>query len=129
MGHGITVECTNCDYIEIFQLGIGFMYSSLENVIDLISPKRKEKVLNILQNEEVHTVDYGHELFVCPKCNTLASRFEFLISYNNGKTYGPYFRCPECRLKLVLLKEPIENIPCPKCGDRTLTQFEAYMWD
>jgi len=84
MGHGITVECTNCDYIEIFQLGIGFMYSSLENVIDLISPKRKEKVLNILQDKLVQNVTYEHKLFACPKCNNLMSRFNFSITYDDN---------------------------------------------
>ncbi len=81
MGQGITIECKSCDYIETFILGMGMMYSSLENVISLVSPKRQEAVLNILQYEDVHEVTYAHKLFVCPQCNTLAGRFDFSISY------------------------------------------------
>ena len=84
MGQGITVKCEFCDNIETFYRGVGFMYSSLENVIDLISPKRKEKVLNILQDKLVQNVTYEHKLFACPKCNNLMSRFNFSITYDDN---------------------------------------------
>jgi len=129
MGQGITIECKSCDYVETFYLGIGFMYSSLENVIELISPIRKENVLNILQCKDIHDVSYEHKLFVCPKCTRLMSRFDFSITYNDNQVYKPYFRCPECRKKLVPLTEPIENKPCPKCGRKTLTQNMSIMLD
>ena len=129
MGEGITVECTSCDYTETFWLGIGFMYSSLENVIFLVSKSRQDDVLNILQNENVYDVTYEHKLFICPKCHHLASRFDYAILYNDNKVYQPYFRCSECRTKLVPVEEPVENIPCPICSRKSLTQFASIMWD
>ena len=129
MGQGITIECKSCRYVETFYLGIGFMYSSLENVIDLVSPKRKEKVLNILQRKDVHDITYEHKLFICPKCNHIKSRFDFSITYGDNQEYKPYFQCSECRKKLVPLKKPIESIPCPNCDKKTLIQNASIMWD
>jgi Zn finger protein HypA/HybF involved in hydrogenase expression len=129
MGHGITVECNSCNYMRNYLLGKGFMYASLKKVIHLVSPQRREKVLDILDNEDIHEVTCQHELFQCPKCQHLESRFNFSIKYNEHNKYEPYFRCPECRSKLIILKEPIEEITCPKCGRKDLTQSTFMFWD
>lgn len=129
MGQGITIDCQSCEYIKTLWVGKGFMYSSLEKVINQVSPKRREMVLDILHNKVVHEVDYEHKLFQCPKCHTLESHFDFSIIYNHNKKYAPYFRCPECRVKLDPVQEPIDNIHCPKCGRKDLTQFTTLMWD
>jgi hypothetical protein len=47
MGQGVTIDCKSCGYIKTFWVGIGFMYSSLEKVINQVSPKRREMVLRI----------------------------------------------------------------------------------
>ena len=129
MGEGITIECKSCDYKKSFTLGVGMMYASLENVISQVSPKRREDVLNIIHNEEVYEVNYQHKLFFCSHCHNLESRFDYFILYNNNKKYKPIFCCPECRKKLIPVEEPIENIPCPKCGKKALTKFVSMMWD
>lgn len=129
MGQGITIECQSCEYIKTFSVGVGFRYSSLERVINLVSSKRREKVLDILHNQDVHEVDYRHKLFQCPKCYNLESHFDFSIIYNNNKKYAPYFRCHECRTKLDPVREPIKNIPCPICGRNELTQYTTLFWD
>jgi len=129
MGQGITIDCQSCEYIKTFWVGKGFMYSSLEKVINQVSPKRREMVLDILHKKVVHKVDYKQKLFQCPKCHKLESRFDFSIIYNNDKKYAPYFRCPECRVKLDPVQEPIDNVPCPKCGRKDLTQFTTLWWD
>ncbi len=129
MGQGITIDCKSCEYIKTLWVGIGFMYSSLEKVINQVSPKRREMVLDILHNKVVHEVGYKHKLFQCPNCHKLVSRFDFSIIYNDNKKYAPYFRCPECRVKLDPVQEPIDNVPCPKCGRKDLTQFTTFMWD
>jgi transcription elongation factor Elf1 len=129
MGDGITVECKSCDYQNNFILGVGMRYFSLENVIDLVSPTSREEVLDLLQRQDVKDVRYEHKLFVCPNCNNLAERFDFSISYDDGQTYSPYFRCPDCRTKLVQLDKPIDNIRCPNCGEKTLIHYPSVLWD
>ena len=129
MGHGITVESKSCNYEDTFSLGIGMMYFSLENVISLVSPHRREKVLNLLKRQDSFAMDYDQKMFVCPSCNTLAERFDFSIAYGAGQIYKPYFRCPKCRKKLVSLEEAIESTSCPQCGEKTLISTESVLWD
>lgn len=129
MGQGIIVECTICDYQDSFTLGVGMMYYSLENVIGQFSPYQRKKVLSMLHDGDVFGSDFEHKLFVCPKCNMLAGRFDFIIFYNGGQIYKPVFRCPECRSKLIPLKEPIEKTPCPACGNISLKKNDFLLWD
>ena len=129
MGQGITIDCQSCEYLKTLWVGKGFMYSSLEKVINQVSPKRREMVLDILHNKVVHEVDYKHKLFQCPKCHKLVSRFDFSIIYNDDKKYAPYFRCPECRVNLDPVQEPIDNVTCPKCGRKDLNEFTTLWWD
>ena len=128
-----SIECNNCGYGNSICLGIGMMYSSLERVISLVSPKRREQVLTILHRQDVHDVRYEHKIFICPRCNMLTGRFDFSIAYNDGQVYKPYFRCPECRTKLIALEEPIDEhirkIPCPECGKKSLTYLVEILWD
>lgn len=129
MGQGITVECKSCDYQKSFTLGVGMMYSSLENVIGQVNPRQREMVLHILHNEEIHEIDYQHKLFACPNCHTLVERFNYYILFNDNKKCESEFHCPKCRTKLSPLGKPIENVPCPKCGRKTLSKFMSMLWD
>jgi predicted RNA-binding Zn-ribbon protein involved in translation (DUF1610 family) len=129
MGHGITIECESCDYQGTFMLGVGMMYSSMENVISQVNPTRREIVLDILRHHKVLETSYEHKMFVCPNCQTLGERFDYSIYYDDGHIYEPYFRCSECRNKLVPLEESINNISCSRCGKTTLISNETVMWD
>lgn len=129
MGERIIVECLRCDYQKSFLLGVGMMYSSLEHVISLVSPTRHDEVLKILQTQVIHAVNYEHKLFVCPKRNRLAGRFDYLISYNDNQIYRPYFRCPKCRIKLVPISETVTDLYCPQCGEKSLNQHVGILWD
>ena len=129
MGQGITIECKSCDYQESFTLGVGMRYFSLENVINLVDTNHRDKVLHILQNEKIIEINYQHKLFVCPHCNKIASRFDYIILYNDNKKSSPIFHCPECKTKMVVVKEPIEKIPCPKCDRKTLIKSISMIWD
>jgi predicted RNA-binding Zn-ribbon protein involved in translation (DUF1610 family) len=129
MGSGIDVHCAHCNYHQTFTLGVGMLYHSLEAVIRLVSPRRRVRVLDILHDEKVDDVAYGHALFVCPRCGTLADRFDFSISYGGGRHYRPYFRCGKCRAILSRAQEPVDNYPCPACGQLALSSATALLWD
>jgi DNA-directed RNA polymerase subunit RPC12/RpoP len=129
MGQGITIECKSCKYRETFILGVGMGYFSLENVINLVSVNHKNEILNILHNENINDIDYQHKLFMCPHCHKLASRFDYLIQYNINKKLSPIFHCPECKTQMISVIEPIENIPCPECGEKSLTKSFSMLWD
>ncbi len=131
MGSGIIVRCESCDYDKEFYLGVGMMYSSLENVIDCVDHWRRAEVLEILQNHKVTQRDYEHKLYACMNCAGLYEKFHVKIDYDGGKVYETDFICGKCKSGLVELEDTrgVENRPCPKCNQKTLRVEEAVLWD
>ena len=87
MGSGVTLICPESSYKKSFGFGVGFAYSSLENVIDLVHHKRRPIIQDILDNHEVGGTQYEHALFACKKCGELYGRFYVRIEYDDGKVY------------------------------------------
>jgi hypothetical protein len=131
MGSGIIVHCESCEYKKEFYLGLGMMYSSLENVIDCVDHWRRAEVLEILQNHKVEKRSYEHKLYGCMNCAGLYAKFYVKIDYNGGKVYETDFMCGKCKSGLVEIKDvrEVENRPCPKCKQKTLCVEESILWD
>lgn len=138
MGSGISILCQNCGYEKSFMLGIGMMYSSLENVIDLVHYTRRKRILDILQNHKVLKHEdiwdnplYEHRLYRCIDCNQLYERFYVKIEYNDNKIYETKFKCSKCKneLKAVENEENVKKYPCPECGKKELHIHGELLWD
>jgi predicted nucleic-acid-binding Zn-ribbon protein len=130
MGTGITIECTKCHFTETYQLGVGMAYYSLEAVMGLVSPARRQTVKKLLKRKDLRNVDYGHRLFECPKCHILTERFDYRIEYGVNKIFIPSFRCGHCRRVLISAKKPLKDHACPQCGARPIKVFEnSVLWD
>ena len=129
MGHGIGVLCSSCGNIESFRLGVGMMYSSLENVIFLVAPAARKKVLRVLSEHDVEEVDYEHALYACARCNTLHNRFYYRIVYDTRQVLEPRFWCGDCRGKLEPAEKDVSHYSCRQCGSRSLTEEHSMMWD
>jgi len=129
MGHGISITCSNCGSTESFRLGVGMMYSSLENVIFLVAPAARKKVLKVLAEHDVEEVSYEHALYACPRCNTLHNRFHYRIVYDDDKVFEPRFRCGDCRGRLEQAEKDISQYSCRQCGSRSLTEEHQVLWD
>lgn len=131
MGSGINVSCESCDYNKEFFLGIGELYSSLENVINCIHYRRRPEVLDILQNHKVDQCYYEHKLYGCSNCAGLYERFYVKINYDDGKVYETDFMCGKCKTALVEVKDigEVNNRPCPECSQQTLRVHEHLDWD
>ena len=123
-------------------LGIGMMYSSLENVIDLVHYARRKKILDILQNHKVIIGEYRwgnpfyeHRLYRCLSCNQLYERFYVKIKYDDHKLYETKFKCSKCQNELKAVddvvddEENIKKYPCPECNKRGFSIQEVVMWD
>ena len=131
MGSGITISCESCDYDKTFYLGVGMMYSSLENVIKCVDRWRRAAVLEIIQNHEMGKCDYEHKLYGCANCKRLYERFYVKIDFDGGEVYETGFRCGNCRSNLVEIDDimGMKNRPCPKCDIMTLRVEETVLWD
>ena len=170
MGQEFNIKCTACDYSVSVQLGIGMMYSphavfygfcndNTQNwsvafpdglcelgkplLNDLIKNKRiKEKAFSLLKNRAIADDNYGHELYICSKCQRLYNRFYFHLIDKEGE-YEPEYKCSYCRvlLKKVELKEDKGILKvfynnnyavwkCPKCGNDELAYGDLMiLWD
>ena len=131
MGSGIIVRCESCEYYKEFYLGLGMMYSSLENVIDCVDHWRRAEVLEILQNHKVEKRAYEHKLYGCTNCAGLYARFYVKIDYDGGKVFETDFICVKCKSGLAEIEDisVVSNRPCPYCNQKSLSVEESILWD
>lgn len=139
MGTEFTLHCPGCQFEMKVALGVGFAYSSLERVIDLVDARRRRRILEILRNHKVGNTEYGHALFRCPRCGGLRNRFCVRIEYDGGKVYETVFKCPSCRAVLEAVGcddrgrgesglVP-KGLPCPVCKRLGLEAVMGLCWD
>lgn len=131
MGQGLTIKCKSCGTQENYFLGVGMMYFPLENVLDSVIPKRRrEKVREVLRLAGEDSSEYSHELYACPKCETLHCRFYLKISKDEKILFETKFRCGKCRNALIAVSnEDVSRYRCSDCGKKTISSFVGLMWD
>lgn len=131
MGKIFTAECSSCNRLYNFDVGIGNIYSkdilfninSDFNLMTLFKEKkRKEELLKLLNPIKYNLQDdYGHNVFICDTCKNLYSRFSFtILDDKNEKIFATKFRCHKCRKTLRLIKEDDllhETFKCPNCNN------------
>jgi len=129
MGQSIETHCKHCGDTKQFTTGVGFMYSSLTNVIRFTSGNIRTKLQDIVTNHTITEADYEHRILSCPDCNTLHGRFYVRVGYDIDKVFETKFRCGKCRTSLTELDKPVEAYSCGKCGDQSLEEFPGICWD
>ncbi len=131
MGTGLVANCSNCGYEREFYLGIGFSYSSLENVLDSIKGKQRGVIEEILEHHDIVSTDFYRALYECKKCESLSDRLFVNIIYDGDKEYTSRYKCSRCKNELVLVEDDIEisTYPCPKCKKKTLIEGISFLWD
>jgi predicted RNA-binding Zn-ribbon protein involved in translation (DUF1610 family) len=108
------------------------------------SKKIKDKAFDLLSSGAIPDDDYGHELYVCPKCMRLANRFYFKLLSSAGD-YEPDYHCAKCKtvLRRVEVKDTSDeelqliyknhrkiDWKCPDCGnDRIIHDGYMALWD
>ena len=130
MGNSCVTQCANCEDHKDYQFGVGMMFSSLPNIIELFPLGVQKKIIDLESKYTFEATDYSFELFECSHCDTSHSRLSLKIQYDNGKTYEPNYRCYECKRKLKLSNRDIESFKCRKCGSYSLKELpNSLMWD
>ena len=130
MGSGVVSHCSHCDDYKEYTLGVGMMFSELENIIDLFSQKTRSKISDLKNENVIQNTDFSYELFECSQCDTVHSRLNLEITYDENKVYAASYRCYECKGALRRTEKEIESFKCRNCGNRTLKEFSGgYMWD
>jgi hypothetical protein len=109
---------------------VGDMYHSLEAVIDLIHPRRRPKVIELLNEHTVHKTDYEHRIYRCHQCGGLRNVFWTRIVYDNVKAYETLYQCGQCCKPMMYINEPhhLNSRMCPCCGEKKLRISEDGFW-
>lgn len=139
MGHAISYRCPHCGYIFEANMGIGFLYSNLRNVLDCLAPAMHRKAKAVL--DELHTdgpynaenIEYEHRIFRSPATGLYYSRFYVKIaSPTDGTTlFETVYKCPRTGVVLEMLSDmnAIKRNPCPECGKRGMEEAGGICWD
>jgi len=130
MGTAYEIRCGKCGYKDLFRLGVGMMYFSLQNVLDNLHYTKRDEIRKLLDTYSIENEYYAHELFVCPKCNRLFERFFVQFNYDQNKTFKTEYRCTKCKSKLKRISiDQLNDYPCHICGSKNLKYCEILMWD
>ena len=134
MGSGFYFKCNKCDHDNEYLFGIGFLFSSLESVIDLLPGKKLQMAKDLYENNKEAEFTYdGYEVYQCEKCASVQNTFLVEARDKNKKilfsSVNNCSRCKQPRKKIKHTETEIKNFKCPKCKSDDLTYMPGVMWD
>ena len=134
MGDGLFIRCKDCDHENEFMFGMGFLFSSFENVLELLPHRKYNFAKEILKNNKNTKSQYdGYEVYQCEKCASVQNTF--LIKITDEKNHvlmssiTKCSRCKNSRKKIKRKNNKLKNYKCPKCKSKNLYYAESMMWD
>ena len=107
------------------------MPRSIEYAFSQIHPKRRSKLLKLMNEHSVHASDYEHRVYRCEQCGQLRNAFWIKLVYDEGKIYETTCLCAKCHEGMVNLSDyhQLNNKSCPCCGEKKLHVIEDFFWD
>lgn len=139
MGESFSTHCQSCDDYKQFLIGVGMIYSSIEDLLfvypTILRKNVRTNVQEILKGNTILSEDMYHAVYLCQKCETLHSRFYLKFECEDGQHFETKFQCPDCRGKLVGLTESeqraidVRKFRCRKCRKKNLFPDLGPLWD
>lgn len=131
MGTGYTVvSCSSCGFGNGFYVGLGKSHKTLEDVIAKVHPKRRSKIIELLEKHTVRETDFEHRIYLCEQCGESRNSLWVKILYDNDQIYETQFKCDRCNKAMVNISGQIkESKACPCCGSDNLSYAEGLLWD
>ena len=132
MGDGITIACRQCGYEDVCFLGVGMLYESIDAVLGFaVEPHNRKTIRKALAAHTPDEIDYSHNLYACPKCETIHKRFYVAMRRHGKLVYESSFKCGTCRAALIAIEpEDAGKYRCSRCGEKALEFIDDGMcWD
>ena len=131
MGAGYTVySCSSCGFGSGFYVGLSNSINTLKDVLVKVHPKRRSKILELLDKHTVHEADFEHRIYLCEQCGEVRNPFWVKIVYDDNQIYETQFKCVRCHKTMLNITDQIKkNKACPCCGSDNLRYAEDLLWD
>ena len=134
MESGFYFKCNKCYHDNEYLFGIGFLFSSLESVINLLPDRKRHIAKNLFENNKEVKFNYGgYEVYQCEKCASVQNTFLVEAKDKNNNllfsSVNNCWRCKKPRKKIKHTENEIKNFKCPKCKSTDLTYMPGKMWD
>ena len=125
MGQIVKITCASCKSEWKCKTGCGILHGDLERVAQLYLPEQCRKITDYAKQTEYPLFSFEYGLSWCPYCNHIGSVPVLRLEDENISYLGA---CEHC-MKEVSLIDSLENVECPVCHRRKLTQEIDGMWD
>ena len=137
MGQAYIIECPKCQYrSQDIMMGVGFLFGSVENILDTLEGHDKDQVQHLVNQGLVHThYARGFSLYQCSDCHSLDNKVHLTLYNNDGELlFQTESYCGDCQKIREYMpedseKETIPDLHCPKCHHDTLTLSLGMLWD
>ena len=117
-------------------MGVGFLFGSVENILDTLEGHDKQQVQRLLNQNLIHThYARGFSLYQCSDCHSLDNKVHLTLYNKEGELlFQTESYCADCQKTREYMpedseKETIPNLHCPKCHHDTLSLFPGKLWD
>ena len=137
MGQAYIIECPKCQYrSKEIMMGVGFLFGTVENILETLTGHDKEQVQRLLNQKQVHThYSRGYSLYQCQECHSHDNKVHLTLYNSEGDLiFQTESYCGDCQKTRVYMpedneQETIPDLHCPKCHHDTLHFSEGMLWD
>ena len=131
MGAGYTVfSCSSCGFGKGFYVGVGKSCKSLKGALGKVHPRRRSKIIDILESHKVHESYFEHRIYLCEGCGESRNPLWLRIIYDDDQVYETEFRCDRCQKTMLNISDQVKQTKtCPCCGSDNLSCAEDMLWD
>ena len=87
MGQSYIIECPKCQYhSQDIMMGVGFLFGSVENILDTLEGHDKQQVQRLLNQNLIHThYARGFSLYQCSDCHSLDNKVHLTLYNKEGE--------------------------------------------
>ena len=137
MGQAYIIECPKCQYrSQDIMMGVGFLFGSVENILDTLEGHDKDQVQRLVNQGLVHT-HYARRfsLYQCSDCHSLDNKVHLTLYNKDGELlFQTESYCGDCQKIREYMpedseKETIPDLHCPECHHDTLNLSLGKLWD
>lgn len=124
MGEIKKIICRSCGRDWELQTGCGLLHGVLENVVSAFPEKMKKEILDSVADMEFPLYDFSYQPAYCKYCCRFVSA-PVLTPMEKKPFIGG---CPVCGHEIELIQN-VAEAACPVCGQKTLREETAGLWD